>query len=96
MAWPKYTHLLPFLSWLPKQNRASVSRDALVGLSGATGTFVLVSQPQIASVQALKGKRLYLPQQDSLRSYIARANIVLPVPGLPTSKTPFGILAPKP
>ena len=43
MAWPKYTHLLPFLSWLPKQNRASVSRDALVGLSGATGTFVLVA-----------------------------------------------------
>lgn len=35
MAWPKYTHLLPFLSWLPKQTRASVSRDALVGLSGA-------------------------------------------------------------
>ena len=33
---------------------------------------MLVSQPQIASVQALKGKRLYLPQQDSLRSYIAR------------------------
>ena len=35
MAWPKYTHLLPFLSWLPKQTRVSVSRDALVGLSGA-------------------------------------------------------------
>lgn len=33
---------------------------------------MLVSQPQIASVQALKGKRLYLPQQDSLRSCIAR------------------------
>ncbi|MBP9523407.1 MAG: sulfurtransferase, partial [Ottowia sp.] len=31
-----------------------------------------MSQPQIASVQALKGKRLYLPQQDSLRSCIAR------------------------
>ena len=44
----------------------------LSGLSGASRTFVLVSQPQIASVQALKGKRLYLPQQDSLRSYIAR------------------------
>lgn len=36
----------------------------LAGLSSATRTFVLVSQPQIASVQALKGKRLYLPQQD--------------------------------
>ena len=44
----------------------------LAGLSSASRTFVLVSQPQIASVQALKGKRLYLPQQDSLRSYIAR------------------------
>ena len=44
----------------------------LVGLSSASRTFVLVSQPDIASVQELKGKRLYLPQQDSLRSYIAR------------------------
>ena len=35
MARPKLTHLLPFLSWLPKQTRASVSRDAMVGLSGA-------------------------------------------------------------
>lgn len=30
----------------------------LAGLSSASRTFVLVSQPQIASVQALKGKRL--------------------------------------
>ena len=35
MAWPKLPYLLPFLSWLPKQTRASVGRDALVGLSGA-------------------------------------------------------------
>ncbi|WLG39590.1 SulP family inorganic anion transporter [Pseudomonas rhodesiae] len=27
--------LLPFLSWLPRQTRASVGRDAIVGLSGA-------------------------------------------------------------
>ena len=27
--------LLPFLRWLPRQTRASVGRDALVGLSGA-------------------------------------------------------------
>ena len=29
------TAILPFLNWLPKQTRASVGRDALVGLSGA-------------------------------------------------------------
>ena len=51
-----------------KQRRAAKGRRR----HGASRTFVLVSQPQIASVQALKGKRLYLPQQDSLRSYIAR------------------------
>ncbi len=31
-----YRHtLFPFLSWLPRQTRASVGRDAMVGLSGA-------------------------------------------------------------
>ena len=35
MAWPNRHSLLPFLSWLPKQTRASVGRDLLVGLSGA-------------------------------------------------------------
>jgi len=28
-------HILPFLNWLPQQTRASVGRDAMVGLSGA-------------------------------------------------------------
>lgn len=32
---PRLDHLLPFLSWLPRQTRASLRRDLLVGLSGA-------------------------------------------------------------
>ncbi|BCQ66041.1 SulP family sulfate permease [Pseudomonas protegens] len=35
MAWPDRQSLLPLLSWLPRQTRASVGRDLLVGLSGA-------------------------------------------------------------
>ena len=35
MARPKSQRWLPFLTWLPKQTRFSISRDALVGLSGA-------------------------------------------------------------
>ena len=32
---PNRADILPFLNWLPKQSRASIGRDALVGLSGA-------------------------------------------------------------
>ena len=35
MAWPNRADILPFFTWLPKQTRASVGRDAAVGLSGA-------------------------------------------------------------
>jgi SulP family sulfate permease len=35
MAIPTRHSLFPFLSWLPRQTRASVSRDLIVGLSGA-------------------------------------------------------------
>ncbi|MBF4210494.1 SulP family inorganic anion transporter [Pseudomonas donghuensis] len=35
MAWPDRHRLLPFLTWLPRQTRASARRDLLVGLSGA-------------------------------------------------------------
>jgi SulP family sulfate permease len=35
MAWPNRHKLFPFLSWLPRQTRASVGRDLIVGLSGA-------------------------------------------------------------
>nr|WP_314492724.1 SulP family inorganic anion transporter [uncultured Pseudomonas sp.] len=32
---PRLTRLLPFLAWLPRQNRRSLAQDLLVGLSGA-------------------------------------------------------------
>ncbi|WP_025112276.1 SulP family inorganic anion transporter [Pseudomonas sp. H1h] len=35
MALPSRRSLLPFLTWLPRQTRASVGRDLVVGLSGA-------------------------------------------------------------
>lgn len=35
MRWLNRHKFLPFLAWLPQQSRASVGRDALVGLSGA-------------------------------------------------------------
>jgi len=35
MAFPSRHSLFPFLSWLPRQTRASVGRDLIVGLSGA-------------------------------------------------------------
>ncbi|RMN58243.1 Sulfate transporter protein, partial [Pseudomonas amygdali pv. hibisci] len=35
MRWLNRHKILPFLAWLPQQSRASVGRDALVGLSGA-------------------------------------------------------------
>ena len=44
----------------------------LVGCSQKSDHYVLVGLPQIESVGALKGKRLYLPQQDSVYSYMGR------------------------
>ncbi|WP_407313985.1 SulP family inorganic anion transporter [Pseudomonas sp. nanlin1] len=35
MPWPNRQNLLPFLAWLPRQNRQRVGRDLMVGLSGA-------------------------------------------------------------
>jgi len=35
MAFPSRRSLFPFLTWLPRQTRASVGRDLVVGLSGA-------------------------------------------------------------
>lgn len=35
MGWLNRHKFLPFLAWLPRQTRATVSRDAVVGLSGA-------------------------------------------------------------
>lgn len=44
----------------------------LVGCSQKSDHYVLVGLGQIESVGALKGKRLYLPQQDSVYSYMGR------------------------
>ena len=44
----------------------------LVGCNQKSDHYVLVGLPQIESVGALKGKRLYLPQQDSVYSYMGR------------------------
>ncbi len=47
----------------------------LTAVSGAPAKYALVARSGIARVADLAGARLYLPQQDSLRSYIARALI---------------------
>lgn len=44
----------------------------LVATTGQEQTYVLVAKNGIDSVEKLPGKRLYLPQQDSLRSYVAK------------------------
>lgn len=44
----------------------------LVATSGQDQTYVLVAKNGIDSVEKLPGKRIYLPQQDSLRSYVAK------------------------
>lgn len=44
----------------------------LLATSGQEQTYALVVASGIASVDQLAGKRIYLPQQDSLRSYVAK------------------------
>ncbi len=44
----------------------------LLATSGQEQVYVLVARKGIDSVDKLPGKRLYLPQQDSLRSYVAK------------------------
>jgi rhodanese-related sulfurtransferase len=44
----------------------------LVGVSGQEQTYALVALTGIDNISQLPGKRLYLPQQDSLRSYVAK------------------------
>ncbi|PYC34986.1 SulP family inorganic anion transporter [Pseudomonas protegens] len=50
MAWPNRHSLLPFLGWLPRQTRASVGRDLLVGLSGA-----ILALPQSIAYAVIAG-----------------------------------------
>ncbi|HSB24931.1 MAG TPA: rhodanese-like domain-containing protein [Burkholderiaceae bacterium] len=45
---------------------------ALAAVSGTSARFALVARHGVAKPADLRGLRLYLPQQDSLRSYIAR------------------------
>ena len=44
----------------------------LLGATGKPEKYVLIGKKGIASVGALKGARLYLPQQDSIYTYMAR------------------------
>ena len=44
----------------------------LLATSGQEQVFVLVTKNDIDSMDKVAGKRLYLPQQDSLRSYVAK------------------------
>lgn len=44
----------------------------LVGTSGQQQTYALLVSDAIKDVAQLKGRRIYLPQQDSLRSYVAK------------------------
>ena len=44
----------------------------LAAVSGTSAAYALVARPGIAKTSDLNQMRLYLPQQDSLRSYVAR------------------------
>ncbi len=44
----------------------------LVGATQKSDQYVLVGSAQVATVAAMKGQRLYLPQQDSIYTYMAR------------------------
>ena len=49
----------------------------LVGSTHKSEKYLLVGVQSIASVQDVKGRRLYLPQQDSIYTYMARRGAVL-------------------
>lgn len=44
----------------------------LVGATEKSGKYLLVGHAQVENVGAMKGRRLYLPQQDSVYTYMAR------------------------
>lgn len=44
----------------------------LVGATQKSDKYLLVGLPQVDAVGAMKGRRLYLPQQDSIYTYMAR------------------------
>lgn len=45
----------------------------LAAVAGSPAKYALVARASVARIANLAGTRLYLPQQDSLRSYVARA-----------------------
>ena len=45
---------------------------ALVGATDSDEQYVLVGRNEVASVGALRGQQIYLPQQDSIYTYLAR------------------------
>ena len=45
---------------------------ALVGVTDADEQYLLVGRTELPSVGALRGKQIYLPQQDSIYTYLAR------------------------
>ena len=44
----------------------------LVGSTGSSSQYVLVARKGVDTLAAMKGRRLYLPQQDSIYTYMAR------------------------
>lgn len=44
----------------------------LVGTTDASSKYVLVGRAKVGNMSAMKGQRLYLPQQDSIYTYMAR------------------------
>ena len=44
----------------------------LVGATQKSEQYLLISAPQVENTGAMKGRRLYLPQQDSIYTYMAR------------------------
>ncbi|NUZ07149.1 rhodanese-like domain-containing protein [Piscinibacter koreensis] len=51
---------------------ATLHQYRLLATSGREQTYVLVARTDIGGMDKLAGKRIYLPQQDSLRSYVAK------------------------
>jgi rhodanese-related sulfurtransferase len=51
---------------------ATLHQYKLLATSGQEQTYVLVARNDVAGMDKLAGKRIYLPQQDSLRSYVAK------------------------
>jgi rhodanese-related sulfurtransferase len=57
----------------PQVAASALSRGfGLIGSTNASERYVLVAGPNFTTVQMLNGRRMYLPQQDSIYTYMAR------------------------